>query len=325
MKSQKIIKNDTLCEILWMTQPSEAWEGYFDQIKCSNLLQSPLYAKIMARLNHQRIRWGMIRINGDDAGIVQILEAGLFKNIVHGVMCDRGPLWLEGFGSISDFECFVKEFARQFPKRLGRRIRFIPEVETSEEHEGILKRYGFTRKNEAEYQTYWLDLEPDLDTLRANLKKRWRYELRKGEAEDLKIEWSDEGKHFGWLMNEYGRDKDARGYDGASVNTMVALASEFSRGKNLLIGTALLEGRPIASILILNHGRSATYQVGYTSDKGRDKRAHYVLLWEALARLKEKNINAFDLGGVNDESAKGVKIFKEGLGGKLFQSLGLYS
>jgi len=91
-----------------------------------------------------------------------------------------------------------------------------------------------------------------------------------------------------------------------------------------MIGSALLDNQPIAGILLFTHGLSATYQIGYTSDVGRENRAHYALLWSALEKLKERGINYFDLGGVNEKGAKGVKIFKKGMGGTIEKTLGLY-
>ncbi len=323
--SIKTRKNHKKCEIVWNDVSYEQWQGHFNKIEYSNLLQSVPYGCVVAQMNQQRLRHGIILIDEQEAGVVQILEAGLFRNMVHGLIIDRGPLWFDGRGGVDDMACFLDAFCRKFPKRLGRRIRFIPEVADTQNMHDLLVQYGFQKKGTHNYQTYWLDIKPDMDALRQNLSGRWLRQLKKAEKSNLEIVWSDEGAHFAWLMNNYGQDRDQRNYDGASVKTMIALSREFSRGKNMLIGTALLEGEPIASILLLNHGRASTYQIGYSSDIGREKRAHYALLWRALSELKERNIDAFDLGGVNDESAKGVKVFKEGMGGALHEMLGFYS
>ncbi len=323
--TQKAIKKKLDCKIEWNAVPQQEWSALFDTVTRTNLLQSVPYAYALAKVNHQRVRLGVINIDGQKSGLCLILEAGILKNMIHGVILDRGPIWFDGRGGAEDVRSFLEEFSRQFPKRFGRRIRYIPEINDTPLAHSLLQEYGFKREGEQPYKSYWLDLTADLDALRSNFKKRWRGQLKKSEQVDLEIKWSDEGEHFGWLMYEYGSDKALRGYDGVSVETMIALAREFSRGKNMLIGTALLDGLPIASILFLNHGRASTYQVGYSSDIGREKRAHYALLWSALSVLKERNIEALDLGGVNDNEAKGVKMFKEGMGGELYETVGLYS
>ena len=313
-------KNKKICTIDWQNEA----QHFFSEIKRANILQSPEYGRAMAKLNNQRLRYGLISINNQKAGYVQILEAGILKNAVHAVICDRGPLWFEGFGSIEDQCAFLETFNKAFPKRLGRRLRFIPEMQHNPIIEETLKRQKFTKTSDA-YQTYWLDITPDLETLRQNLKKNWRNTLTKAENESLQIECSDEGRHLACLIKHYERDKMEKSYDGPSIKTIIHLASEFSRGKNMLIATALFNDEPIAAILIFIHSKAATYQIGYTSDKGRRTNAHYVLLWRMINELKERGINEFDLGGVNEETAKGVKRFKTGMGGKFTETLGLYT
>lgn len=322
---EKQAKTHDICEIKWNTLSLCEWEAAFCTIRKSNLLQSYSYAHVMARLNNQRARRGLIVINGKPAGLVQILEAGILNNALHGIILDRGPIWFEGHGSFNDFELFLQSFSKEFPKRIGRRIRFIPEMENTAIIRDILDKYGYKPMSKHGYQTIYLDLRPDLEIIRKNLKKKWRNMLVKAEKAGLKIVFSDKGENLSWLLQHYAADKSIKKYDGVSPKAIMELAKEFSRGKNMIIGAALLEDKPIAAILLLNHGKSSTYQIGYTSDAGRKYNAHNLLLWNAITELKERNINDFDLGGVNDESANGVKAFKEGLGGSAYETLGLYN
>jgi lipid II:glycine glycyltransferase (peptidoglycan interpeptide bridge formation enzyme) len=120
-------------------------------------------------------------------------------------------------------------------------------------------------------------------------------------------------------------DKLQRGYDGPDLPVITALGQRFAVEKNLLIGTAKLENNKIAAILILCHGTSATYQIGWSSEDGRTHSAHHRLLFESLSQLRARGITDLDLGGINDDSAKGVKTFKTGMGGETIQLAGLYT
>ncbi len=322
---EKQAKTHGACEIKWNALSLCEWEAAYRTIKRSNLLQSYGYGDVMAGINNQRVRRGLIIINGKAAGLVQILEAGIFRNAIHGIILDRAPLWFDGFGSFNDFEMFLQVFTKEFPKRFGRRIRFIPEIENTHAAKALLSKYGYKPIRNSSYQTIHLDLTPDLEILRKNLNKKWRNMLVKSEKQGLDIVFSDEGAHFAWLLNHYAADKAIRRYDGASPKVITELAKQLSRDKNMLIGTALLDNKPIASILLFNHGSSATYQIGYISDIGRNKNAHNLLLWRALAELKKLNISNFDLGGINEENANGVKKFKQGMGGQISETLGLYN
>ncbi len=321
---RKPIKSQSEYTITWNDDDAQAWAERGLRAKRMNLLQSSAYARAMAKMNNQRIKRGVILRRGQEVGMVQILEAGLLKNAVHAVLLDRGPLWFDGYGSLDDFKGFLDVFSRQYPKRFGRRIRFIPEIDNTDQAAKIMRDYGYMPVTTHGYETIWLDLRPNLEALRKQLSGKWRNKLNQAERQKLDIVWSDEGAHFSWLMKCYAMDKAQRNYDGPSVKTMIALAGEFSRGKNMLIGTAMLDHKPIAAILLLIHDSGATYQIGYTSDDGRNSRAHYLLLWSALGQLKGRNINDFDLGGVNGQSAEGIKKFKKGMGGAVYETLGLY-
>src|SRR5690606_38645231 len=113
---------------------------------------------------------------------------------------DRGPLWFDGFGTIDHFQSFTQEFARQFPPRLGRKRRYIPEIEDSEHVRAILKQNGFKRSFDEAYQTIWLDLRKDVNDLRAGLKKSWRNTLSKAERSAVTWEWGESGESLGYEL-----------------------------------------------------------------------------------------------------------------------------
>lgn len=312
-----------LCTIDWNLLNFSEWNAYFKEIPYSTVLQSYEYALSMAPIYGQKPRWGLISIDGQKAGLCQIMEAGVLKNTLHAVILDRGPLWFEGFGTFEHFKAFAHEFDRQFPKRLLRKRRFIPEIQNSTAVTQHLQALGFQKASQT-YQTYWLDLDHDLQTLEKNLKKKWRYSLNKARETDLEIIWEEQGKGFQSFLVKYEADKDAKSYDGPSAKLLSALAENFAPSKNLLIGYAYLESKACAAILILCHGQSATYQVGWTTDEGRNANAHHYILWEALETLKSRGIRQFDLGGIHDQ-AKGIKTFKQGMGGKHSELAGLFT
>lgn len=313
------------CTIIWNELSPEEWELRFAALPRSTLLQSYDYARVVCGLQKQKARFGLILISGKEAGLVQILEAGILWNALHTVILDRGPLWFEGFGGAAHIKMFFEELNAQFPARFGRKRRILPEIEDGMTAQKILESVGLRRMEGREgYQTIWVDLGQEEEQRRAALKSNWRNKLNKAEKSGLEIQWDSDGKYFPWLLKTYALDKKMRGYDGPSPQFLDALAQFLSPKGNMLIGRALLDGRPIACVLFISHGRSATYQVGWSSEEGRKVAAHHLLLWEGAKRLKEKGICEIDLGGVNDESAAGVKTFKEGLGGQSICLVGHY-
>lgn len=313
------------CEIIWNSLSFEEWETRFTAIARSNILQSYAYARAICSLNRQKARWGLIYINGQEAGLVQILEAGIFRNFFHGIILDRGPLWFDGFGGAAHIKAFFEEFNRQFPKRFGRKRRIIPEVEDGAAARGLLQQAGLERiKTQTGYQTLWWDLNLDEEQARKNLKTNWRGSLKKAENAGLTIQWDDTGLFYPWLKQEYVLDKKLRGYSGPSPQLLDNLATFSTKQNPMIIGRAQKDGQDIAAVMFLKHGQCTTYQIGWSSEQGRKNCAHHLLLWQARTMLQQYGVMALDLGGINEETASGIKKFKQGTGANEMGLIGHY-
>jgi len=127
----------------WNDLSLPEWEEKFARVRRAPLLQSYSYARAACPLYRQRARWGLIRrADGTEAGLVQLLEAGILGNALHAVQLDRGPLWFEGGGGEEDIDGFFRAFARDFPRRPGRRRRVLPEIPDSAPARAFMDRLG---------------------------------------------------------------------------------------------------------------------------------------------------------------------------------------
>jgi len=168
------------CKIIWNSLSLPQWDARMNAAPHTTLLQSYPYAQAMRKAHQQGARHGLVMIDDDEAGLCQIQEVGLFKNIVHGVSLDRGPIWFKGFGKPAHWAAFLNEFNRQFPKGWLKKRRIMPEMADTPAHHTILKESPFTHDKKIHgYQTITLDLSPDLETLRARLDGKWRNCLNK--------------------------------------------------------------------------------------------------------------------------------------------------
>lgn len=308
----------------WNTLSTDAWEDRFARLPHSNILQSYTYARAYCPLEKQRARWGLIRIDGKEAGLVQIFEAGILRNLFHAVILDRGPLWFEGYGHAMHSKWFFNELNRQFEPRFGRKRRILPEIEDGPAAQKLLEQIGLVRAGKG-YETIWLDLTPDLETLRANLKSNWRNKLNKAEKADVSVASDYNSDALSWILGIYAGDKAARDYGGPSPDFLRAYLPLLAQRSDLILLRTMKNGTPVAFTVLACHGRSATYLIGWSSDEGREVAAHQHLLWEGVKMLQHKGIKELDLGGINDDGAEGIKTFKEGLGGRTVRFVGLYS
>jgi lipid II:glycine glycyltransferase (peptidoglycan interpeptide bridge formation enzyme) len=127
------------------------------------------------------------------------------------------------------------------------------------------------------------------------------------------------------FLHRYDEDRRAKKYSGRTKNFMRNEMSTALAYKDMVIIWGVHENKSVAAIMLLLHGRSASYRLGWTTEPGRQCNAHNLLLWEAVKLLKEKGIAHLDLVGVEPSRAKGLTAFKMGMGGETFKTLGLFS
>lgn len=310
-------------EISWDELTLSEWDRLFAALPRPNLLQTWPYAQTMRASEQLMTRFGVIRRGEEIAGVLQIQEIKLF-GLVHIVTLDRGPLWFDDYGSAEDWGDFFESFDLAFPKRLGRLRRIMPEAPSDEKLDSHLKALSFKPKSSG-YQSIWLDMRPGLQEIRSRLKQKWRNRLNAAEKTNIQIR-SDQGhRHIDWLIDQYMEDRRLKKYAGASPKIVRNLFNFSDPRNEALLLRATRDNNIIAAILVFKHGKSATYQIGWSGDLGRKTNAHYRLLWSAIETLKQDGVDWFDLGGINLEHAEGVTKFKQGLGGEDFQLIGLYT
>jgi hypothetical protein len=76
------------------------------------------------------------------------------------------------------------------------------------------------------------------------------------------------------------------------------------------------EGRPCAGAVISALGTTGLYLFGATNDVGMRTSGSYQVQWEVLKLLKDRNVDLYDLHGINPEANPGTYTFKKGLAGK---------
>ncbi len=81
-------------------------------------------------------------------------------------------------------------------------------------------------------------------------------------------------------------------------------------GENAAIRVARYQGRPIASILMLKHKRTAIYKYGCSDISDSQRGGTQLILWQAIQEAKAEGMETMDLGRCNIEN-KGLAKFKE--------------
>jgi hypothetical protein len=300
------------------------WQKLFSEIENKNLLQTEAYNDCFSKCYGYTKKRIIINIDDQPAGLFYCQEKNVSSKFINFIVLDRGPLWLNEFDSIDYHKLFFEKFNYLYPSGFLKFRRVIPELEQNISTDKMMNICGFSKRKGNGYETILVDLTPDQEQLRASLAQKWRNILNKSEKENLQLVWDSRGLYVRWLLNNYKAQKKERGYSGPSAEIIKCLAKRFSESSDLKLGVAKVDNQPIGAILILCHKPTATYLVGFVNDMGRKYGAHNFLLWNAMIELRNSGIKSFDLGGVNDESAKNIKKFKQGLGGDSHMLPGVY-
>ncbi len=158
-----------------------------------------------------------------------------------------------------------------------------------------------------------LDLSGDASARRLRMHQKWRNRLNRAAAGPLRVSRERMPlKPDHWLFKAELAQRRARGYR-ALPHTFVLAFAETNPGQAQLF-TAHLAGEPVAGMLILRHGPTATYHMGHTTEAGRAEHAHNLLLAHAADWLAEHGTDILELGTLDTVNAPGIARFKLGSG-----------
>jgi len=304
-----------MIQLDWESPEEMSWRKAFAKIHHSTVFQSWSWGAAVAQVGGAGVRRADILKNGRPVGLVQVFEESRLGLFTLGKVL-RGPLFHQPVMP-EDRIGAMRLLAREYPIRKLKRFSILPELPDGLAAQGLLHDARF-HKALGEYETAWLDLTKPLEDIRAGFRQNFRNQLVKAEKQDIRVDNPTDPRP---LLAQYEGQRQTLRYRAPEGALIASLPDE-----DLLCLEARMEGfeEPIAGVLCILHGRSATYQVGWTSDEGRDVNAHNLLLWEAVRQLSARGIRELDLGGLDWVHAEGVAHFKSGLGAEPFILPGTY-
>ncbi|MEY3886861.1 MAG: hypothetical protein RL650_953 [Pseudomonadota bacterium] len=235
-------------------------------------------------------------------------------------LCTRGPIWSQALSPEAEATVY-KAMKKSLPLTGIRFMAVTPEVP-----EGTVHGLHPMRRVMTGMSTVMLNIEMPMDDLRSQLEGRWRTSLVSAEASPLTIHrvGTNVGQ-YRWLLDNEMQQRIDKNLEGLPLPFFdLYVQSRKQPSKNILTIRADLARDRVAAMLFLIHGESAIYQIGWTTDQGRDLNAHHLILWRAIEELKSRGIRVLDLGGVNTVRSTGVARFKMRTGGKVLTLAGTY-
>jgi lipid II:glycine glycyltransferase (peptidoglycan interpeptide bridge formation enzyme) len=216
------------------------------------------------------------------------------------------------------------EALRTFLPRNTAFVRFDPAWFTCENEPAPAILRPFTRAA-ADIQppdTVLIDLNPPHDQILAGMKPKWRYNIRLGCKKTRVFRADAEG-----LGVFYDLFKETARRDGIAIHGIVYYKRLFEMaavkpGLELRLYLAEAGQKPLAGLITLFRGETASYLYGASSGENRNLMGSYALQWQAMRDAKESGCTAYDLFGIPPDASpghpmSGLYLFKTGFGGRI--------
>ncbi len=291
----------------------DEWTRLAGEFADLSLMQCWEYAEAKARMGRWRVERGLFLDGGHTVGLVQVLVRPLPAGIPGGLAwINRGPLWRRNgeAGDSARLAAMMGALRAHYAGAKSMYLRLAPPLAEG----AACSAAGFLPAGTAGWASAVLDLTPPVETLRANLRQKWRNCLNKAERCHLQVRGG--GDPFAAFLDGHRRLTAAGGFAATVtaelLETLQALLPEDRKMTAFLAST---ETAPVASVLVARYGDTGEYLAGNVGDQGRRLNAGQLLLWRAVCAMKEQGCRRFDLGGLDpDLTPPGIRHFKEGLG-----------
>ena len=310
------------------------WDAFVTEHPAGHLLQSWEWGELKAEAGWKPLRLALWRDEKIVAG-AQVLRKTLPLmplQLGHLAYIPKGPVidWSQG-------ELCRLFFAQlnSYLRRAGAlALRLEPHVEEgSDEGECVLEQM---RKLDAHVvsavqplRTILLDLAPSESVLLAQMKEKWRYNVRLGARKGVTVRCAQTPDDVRAWYTLYQTTSERDRFGIHPLAYYLHAWDLFAPSDTLKLFLAESEGRLLAGIFVGLCAQQAIYLYGASSNEQRQLMPNYVLQWEAIRWAKARGATVYDFWGIpetedEDEAMAGVYRFKRGWGGRVARFVGGY-
>jgi peptidoglycan pentaglycine glycine transferase (the first glycine) len=150
-----------------------------------------------------------------------------------------------------------------------------------------------------------LDLSQDLDILLSNMHKTTRYDIRAAQRKGITVRQGsqDDLEILRRLLLSTAKRQQFRTLNEKYLSQVWRL---FSLGQHIKMFVAEFDGQPVAAVVVMAFGDTATYWKGGWSGQHGNRYPNEVLQWTAIQWAKAQGYRYYDFGGIPRALAKAV-------------------
>ena len=274
----------------------EEWDGFVAARLEANFLQSWDFYEFHLSRGKQVVR----RLVFDDSGAIVGAYAGVVETAKRGryLAIAGGPL--VDFDDAKLVEAVFSDIREQGVKHGCVFVRVRPQLPESPEALALMKKLGLVRAPmflSVEYAGV-LDLTKSREEILAGASQGFRRKLRKAEKLDLELTASDDAE----VIREFCRleklHAERQRYVAFSSEFLTKQFEAFSRGGEVLIYTAKLDGETLAQNFMIFYGPEASYHYGVSSELGTKYSGAPLLHLMAMDAARKRGCVRYNLWGI---------------------------
>jgi len=312
------------------SEQHEQWDRFVSTHPAGHLLQSWGWGELKAHAG-----WSPARLALWDGQRI-VAAAHVLRRGVPRLPLRAGHLAYIPGGPVIDWSdsTLCTAFFSQLTTSLRRQGAIAMRIEPMQEVHDILSKETFLghMRNVHPIQplrTIILDLTPSEDTLLAQMKEKWRYNVRLAARKGVTVRVAanpDDVRAWYTLLQTTG----VRDQFGVHTYDYYLRAWEiFAPTNQARLLLAEHNGQLLAGIFVSVFAQQGIYLYGASSNEQRQLMPNYLLQWEAIRWAKQQGAHSYDFWGIPDtdgadEAMAGVYRFKSGWGGRIVHFPGCY-
>ena len=283
----------------------------------TNFLQSKQWYEVNKSIGHKPI-FLMFSEKSYCLAIIKDAKRGRFLEIPCGPILD--------YQNRNELELAMAEIYRYAKQNNCVFVRFRPNLEETPENRALIESlpslsasYFLHAEN-----TIFVDLTQSEEDLLKNMRRQTRYEVRRSEKLNFKVEKSNTPEILREFHQIQAETAKRQGFIPPRRKDLNAYAKAF--GSDLQIYRATIDGKPVAYGLVLTDALEGDYFEAASTELNYKFPGAYALQWYVMRDLKKQGKLRYNLWGIAPAGQKnhkfaGVTTFKTGFGGEKFDYL----
>lgn len=306
----------------------ELWQDFLMQFEDANIYQLWNYYEIIR--NDKYVKYFGIFDEDKIVAMTQVRVRSIPLLKKGFAYIFNGPVWRKKDANLNkeQLSSIYKILRNELVSKGGFFLRINPNVFEDDEFYSTLEIEGFTkRKLPYNHKTIYLNLEPELEVIRAGFKQRWRKTLNRAEKNEIEIVRGTSKEIFDSFLKLYyemrNRKKFKETISPEPFGKLIQHLDDNIKSKiNIFI--AKKDGLPVSALIGVAIGATGLALFSATNDLGMKLGASSLLHWERIKWFKECGCKRYDLGGVNPDTNKSVYEFKLGISQCEYAHIGIF-